>query len=100
MSLPLNNLSKLGILTALGIYGTYKCVFTGIFHILFIIKLFTLVEAGHQGLIFSRFSGLRPDIFREGWHLRIPYFETPVLYDVRTKPRVIQTITSNRGIYI
>ena len=60
----------------------------------------TLVEAGHQGLIFSRFSGLRPDIFREGWHLRIPYFETPVLYDVRTKPRVIQTITSNRGIYI
>ena len=56
-----------------------------------------IVEAGHQGLIFSRFTGLRPDIFREGWHLRIPYFEIPVIYDVRTKPRVIQTITSNRG---
>ena len=39
MSLPLNNISKLGILTALGIYGTYKCVFTGIFHIILITQL-------------------------------------------------------------
>jgi len=75
---------SLGLLGTAFAYGTYKCVFT--------------VEAGHNGLIFSKFYGLKEQVLREGWHLRIPYFEQPAIYDVRTKPRVIQTVTSNRDL--
>jgi len=42
--------------------------------------------------------GIREGIFREGWHLRWPYFERPIIYDVRTHPTVIKSLTGSKGI--
>lgn len=42
------------------------------------------VDGGHRAIKFSRFVGVRPTAYHEGWHLRIPYFERPIIYDVRS----------------
>ena len=37
---------------------------------------------------------------REGWHVKLPYFERPIIYDVRTHPKQIKSITGSKGKYI
>jgi len=59
---------------------------------------FFSVEPGHLAVKFNRLTGLKDGVYREGFHLRIPYFEWPVVYDARTKPRVFPTMTSNRDL--
>jgi prohibitin 2 len=48
---------------------------------MFYLQLIKLVEPGHVGLKFSRISGLKDTPYREGWHLRIPYFERPIIFN-------------------
>jgi len=60
-------------------------------------SIFT-VDPGNKALIFSRLGGLKPDVLVEGFHLIVPYFQWPVIYDVKTKPRNFQASTSNRDL--
>jgi prohibitin 2 len=55
------------------------------------------VDGGHRAIKFNRITGLGTKQFKEGWHLRIPYFERPVIYDVRTHPKVLQSHTGSKG---
>ena len=41
------------------------------------------VDGGHRAIKYSRVYGVRDMIFNEGTHLLIPWFETPIDYDVR-----------------
>lgn len=50
----------------------------------FLYKTIYSVEGGHRAIKFSRFTGLSSKYYREGWHLKIPYFERPIIYDIRT----------------
>lgn len=43
------------------------------------------VKGGERAIKFSRFVGLRSKYYKEGWHLRIPYFERPIVYNIRTQ---------------
>ena len=36
--------------------------------------------------------------FREGYHLKIPFFEREVIYDVRSKPRKIESTTGSKDL--
>lgn len=45
--------------------------------------LFSTVEGGHRAIIFSRIGGVQPDIYTEGLHFRVPWFQYPVIYDIR-----------------
>merc|ERR1719464_180525 len=45
------------------------------------------VEPGHRAFKFNKISGVGDNIVREGWHLKTPWFERQIIYDVRTKPR-------------
>jgi prohibitin 2 len=38
-----------------------------------------------------------PEVYAEGTHIRIPWFETPIIYDVRAKPRNIASLTGTKG---
>jgi len=40
------------------------------------------VDPGHIAIKFSRISGLKNIQYKEGWHLRIPYFERPITFNV------------------
>ena len=58
------------------------------------------VDGGHRAIKFSRLVGLRNTIYREGWHLRLPYFEWPIIYDVRTHPKVLNSKTGSKDLQI
>ena len=35
--------------------------------------LFT-VQGGHQAVLFNKLSGIKDRSYREGWHIKLPYF--------------------------
>lgn len=58
------------------------------------------MEGGHRAIIFNRLSGVKEEVTSEGMHLMIPWFDIPVIYDVRPKPRMIQSLTGSKGEYL
>jgi prohibitin 2 len=76
----------LGVVAAVGgaVYGLYQSMYT--------------VEGGHRAIIFSRIGGIQPDIFREGLHLRVPWFQYPIIYDIRARPRKISSPTGSKDL--
>jgi len=56
------------------------------------------VDGGHRGVKFSRIYGVTDTIFPEGTHFRIPWFEYPIIYDVRAKPRNISSLTGSKDL--
>ena len=41
---------------------------------------------------------MQKEIFSEGTHFRIPWFETPITYDVRAKPRNVASLTGTKDL--
>lgn len=75
----------LGLLAlAGGIYGVTQSIYT--------------VEGGHRAIIFSRLSGIKPDIYVEGLHFKVPWFQYPIIYDIRSKPRKISSPTGSKDL--
>lgn len=56
------------------------------------------VEAGHRAIIFSRLSGIQKDIFPEGLHFRLPWFQYPIIFDIRSRPRKISSPTGSKDL--
>lgn len=56
------------------------------------------VDGGHRAIKYSRIYGVCPTIYNEGTHLLIPWFETPIDYDVRAKPRSIASLTGTKDL--
>jgi prohibitin 2 len=56
------------------------------------------VEGGHRAIMFSRIGGIQNDIYSEGLHFRIPWFQTPIIYDIRAKPRRITSPTGSKDL--
>ncbi|EDN07152.1 prohibitin-2 [Histoplasma mississippiense (nom. inval.)] len=75
-----------GALIALGL-GAY----------VFMNSLFN-VDGGHRAIKYTRIGGVKKDIYNEGTHLRIPWFETPIIYDVRAKPRNVASLTGTKDL--
>ncbi|KAK4684959.1 prohibitin 2, partial [Tremellales sp. Uapishka_1] len=58
----------------------------------------TSVDGGHRAIKYSRLHGIRSDIYPEGTHLVIPWLESPIIYDVRAKPRNIASLTGTKDL--
>lgn len=56
------------------------------------------VDGGHRGIIFSRIGGVQDEIYPEGLHFRIPWFQYPIIYDIRSKPRKITSPTGSKDL--
>lgn len=76
------------------------------------------VDGGHRAIKYTRIGGVRQEIFSEGiyfilaillvsirytngnlgTHLKIPWFETPIDYDVRAKPRNVASLTGTKDL--
>ncbi|XP_013412144.1 prohibitin-2 [Lingula anatina] len=65
-------------------YGLYESFYT--------------VEGGHRSIIFSRIGGVQNDIFTEGLHFRVPWFQYPIIYDIRAKPRRLSSPTGSKDL--
>mmetsp|Transcript_15753 Transcript_15753/g.54696 ORF Transcript_15753/g.54696 Transcript_15753/m.54696 type:complete len:302 (-) Transcript_15753:180-1085(-) len=56
------------------------------------------VKGGERGVIFNRVVGVKDRVYEEGTHFMLPWFDRPIIYDVRTRPRVIQSLTGSRDL--
>ncbi|KAI4269719.1 MAG: hypothetical protein L6R38_007364 [Xanthoria sp. 2 TBL-2021] len=56
------------------------------------------VDGGHRAIKYTRVGGVQKDIYNEGTHFNIPWFETPIQYDVRAKPRNVASLTGTKDL--
>lgn len=56
------------------------------------------VPGGYKAVVFNRAVGIKEGLISEGTHVRIPWLEWPILYDVRTRPRNITALTGSRDL--
>jgi prohibitin 2 len=68
----------------LALYGGYQSLYT--------------VPGGHRAIIFSRWSGVGGEVIPEGMHVRVPWLHRAIVYDIRTKPRNISSLTGSRDL--
>lgn len=81
-----------GLSTGIKILGTLGALAYGVSQ-----SLYT-VEGGHRAIIFSRLTGIQPDVFTEGLHFRVPWFQYPIIYDIRSRPRKISSPTGSKDL--
>jgi prohibitin 2 len=43
-------------------------------------------------------TGVGNKVFKEGYHLMLPWFERPIIYDVRTHPQTIKSVTGSKDL--
>uniref|UniRef100_A0A915ELD2 Prohibitin n=1 Tax=Ditylenchus dipsaci TaxID=166011 RepID=A0A915ELD2_9BILA len=43
-------------------------------------------RCGHRAIMFNRIGGVGDEIYREGLHFRMPWFQYPIVYDIRARP--------------
>lgn len=65
-------------------YGTYNSIYT--------------VPGGHRAVVFNRVVGMKDSVYGEGLNFNIPWFERPVVYDIRTRPVNLQTLTGSKDL--
>uniref|UniRef100_A0A8D0HCV6 Prohibitin n=1 Tax=Sphenodon punctatus TaxID=8508 RepID=A0A8D0HCV6_SPHPU len=57
------------------------------------------VEGGQRAIFFNRIGGVQQDaIMSEGLHFRIPWFQYPIIYDIRARPRKISSPTGSKDL--
>jgi len=56
------------------------------------------VDGGHRAIIFSRIGGIKDQVYSEGLHFRVPWFETPIIYDIRARARRIMSPTGSKDL--
>jgi len=56
------------------------------------------VDGGHRAIKYTRLGGVQKEIYSEGTHLLVPWFETPITYDVRAKPRNVASLTGTKDL--
>jgi len=56
------------------------------------------VDGGHRGVVFNRLQGVKDEVYGEGTHLIIPWFEWPIIFDVRTRPKELPSLTGTRDL--
>lgn len=89
-----------GLALALLSVGLYSSLYNGMISnntYAMLLMCQSIVDGGFRAVKYSRISGMLPNIYKEGTHFRIPFFERVMLYDVRAKPRNISSLTGSKG---
>ncbi|KAJ1733413.1 Prohibitin-1, subunit of the prohibitin complex (Phb1p-Phb2p) [Coemansia biformis] len=56
------------------------------------------VKGGQRAVIFDRLQGVKQTVVGEGTHFLIPGLQRAIIYDVRTRPRMISTTTGSKDM--
>eukprot|EP00899_Mesostigma_viride_P006601 jgi/Mesvir1/15942/Mv08261-RA.1 len=56
------------------------------------------VDGGERAVIFDRYRGVLQETRGEGLHFIVPWLQTPVIFDVRTRPRSITSLTGTKDL--
>ncbi len=49
-------------------------------------------------MIFDRFSGVKTGVVGEGTHFLIPWVQRPIIFDIRSRPRSVPSVTGSKGM--
>merc|ERR1719489_711815 len=67
-----------------GYYGLQQSMFT--------------VDGGHRSIMFNRIGGIQDYSLSEGLHFKLPWFQYPIIYDIRARPRKITSPTGSKDL--
>eukprot|EP00245_Coleochaete_scutata_P008760 TRINITY_DN2734_c0_g1_i1.p1 TRINITY_DN2734_c0_g1~~TRINITY_DN2734_c0_g1_i1.p1 ORF type:complete len:295 (+),score=52.05 TRINITY_DN2734_c0_g1_i1:77-961(+) len=81
---PANALARLAVLGGVGVWGFYSSLYN--------------VEGGHRAIVFNRIVGVKDKVYPEGTHFMIPWFDRPVIYDVRARPNLVESTSGSRDL--
>jgi len=56
------------------------------------------IDGGHRAIMFNRIGGIQDYALTEGLHFRIPWFQYPIIYDIRARPRKITSPTGSKDL--
>ncbi|KAF8500823.1 hypothetical protein F5888DRAFT_1876892 [Russula emetica] len=56
------------------------------------------VDGGHRAIKYTRLHGVTEDVYSEGTHFMLPWLETPIVFDIRAKPRSIASLTGTKDL--
>ncbi|CAM6038979.1 unnamed protein product [Sphagnum compactum] len=56
------------------------------------------VDGGHQAVLFDRFRGVLEETSGEGTHFIIPWLQKAFIFDIRTRPRSITSVTGTKDL--
>ncbi|XP_049878299.1 prohibitin-2-like [Pectinophora gossypiella] len=65
-------------------YSASQCVFT--------------VEGQQRAIMFNRIGGVQENVITEGMHFKVPWFQYPIIYDIKSRPRVISSLTGSKDL--
>ena len=79
-----------------------ESVFCGWLNLQFITVLLILisVDVGHYAIKFNKLFGLSANRYREGYNFKIPFIETPIIFNVQTREDEIRAETANRDMQL
>lgn len=85
MQAALSRLSRISAVGATGVFTVSQCLYN--------------VDGGERAVMFDQLrGGVRPDVSGEGTHFLIPVVQRPIIFDVRTKPREIPSVTGTKDL--
>jgi len=56
------------------------------------------VDGGQRAVVWNAFKGVEDKVRGEGTHFMVPWFHRPRIYDVRVRPKLIQTTTGTKDL--
>ncbi|KAK8952333.1 hypothetical protein KSP39_PZI004502 [Platanthera zijinensis] len=77
-------LVKLALIGGAGVYAAFNSLYN--------------VDGGHRAIVFNRIHGIKDKVYPEGTHLIIPWFERPIIYDVRARPHLVESTSGSRDL--
>jgi len=81
----LKNLGRLAGVASVGTFGISSCIYN--------------VDGGQRAVMFDQLrGGILPDVTGEGTHFLIPLVQRPIIFDIRTKPREIPSVTGTKDL--
>ena len=70
----------------------YTCLCVSAYHSIY------QVQGGEAAIIWNRVTGISDTTKDIGMHFRIPFVDYPIIFDVRTRPRNVQTLTGSKDL--
>ncbi len=67
------------------------------FHSSFLTTTLT-VDGGERAVMFDRFRGVLKETSAEGTHFMVPIIQSPTIYDVRTRPKSLSSVTGTKDL--
>ncbi|CAF1465383.1 unnamed protein product [Rotaria sordida] len=61
-------------------------------------SIFYNVDGGHRAVIFDRFQGVKLGVIEQGTHFMISWLHRPIIFDIRTRPRSVPSITEIKDL--